>query len=85
MGISLKQNRIALHNLGVTFDAITNLNKAIKYYSEDKAGPAYISFEYASELRKAQIDRAILVTALTAQRDKLVSYLRDLGIEWDIE
>ena len=84
MGISVKEHCIGLANLGVTFDAIRNLNRAITYYSSDKVGPAYISFEY-SILENAQIERSIMVTALKAQRERLIDYLRGIGLDWDIE
>lgn len=82
--ISVKQNKIALLNLRATFDAIENIDKAIAKYSDGSTGPAYIAFEYAN-LENLQIDRELMVTALVGQREKLVSYLRSLGIEWDVE
>ena len=84
MSISIKEHGIELANLGVTFDAIRNLNAAIRLYSIDKPGPAYIKFENTL-LDNAQIERSIMVTALKAQRERLIEYLRGIGLDWDIE
>jgi hypothetical protein len=82
--ISAKEHRVGLSNLGVTFDAIRNLDRAIAYYSIDKPGPAYIAFEH-STIEKAQIERSIMVACLKAQRQRLIDYLNGIGIQWDIE
>lgn len=84
MGISIKEHGIGLANLGHTFDAIRNLNKAIRIYSVDKPGPAYIKFDHEL-IDPAQIERSIMVTALKAQRERLIDYLRSMGLDWDIE
>lgn len=79
--IKLSKNRNALINLGVTVDALEEIDKLIARYSEDKTGPAYCSFEYIGPVNKVQFDRQIIITALKAQRQKLVDYLAGLGIE----
>lgn len=84
MGISIKEHGIGLANLGVTFDAIRNLNAAIRLYSIDKPGPAYIKFENTI-LENAQIERSIMVECLKAQRQRLIDYLISMGLDWDIE
>jgi hypothetical protein len=80
--ITLKDKKTALVNLGVTVDALDNLTDLIKYYSVDKPGPAYVVFNHTScGKSEAQIDRSIMVTALKAQKQKLVDYLATLGID----
>lgn len=80
--ISLKDNRIALMNLAGTIDALENIDELIKEYSEDKPGPAYVTFEFTFENHdKVQFDRAIMVNALYEQREKLTDYLALLGIK----
>ena len=81
--VKLSENRVALINLGTTIEAMENLDKLIKYYSEDKTGPAYVtcgSVNGPGEI-KTQIDRKIMVVCLQAQKQKLVDYLSTLGIE----
>ena len=81
--IKLSENRVALINLGVTINAIDELDTLIKFYSVDKPGPAYCTctnVDGPGEV-KVQIDRKIMVPALQAQRQKLVDYLAGLGIE----
>lgn len=78
--ISLSDNRTALVNLASTIDALENLELLIKTYSEEKAGPAYLTCDYVGDIR-VQFDRSIMVTALEAQRTRLISYLATLGID----
>jgi EAL domain-containing protein (putative c-di-GMP-specific phosphodiesterase class I) len=82
--ISVKENHTALFNLPVTIQAIKDLDVLIAHFSEDKVGPAYVSFKYVSSVDSTQIDRNIMLTALKAQRQRLVEYLATLGIEWDL-
>lgn len=84
MGISVKEKGFELASIGVTFDAIKNLNKAIREYSRPVVGPAYIKFEYTS-LENAQIERSLMVETLMAQRQRLIDYLTSIGLDWDIE
>lgn len=79
--IKLKDNRVALINLGTTIKAIDQLDELILIYSEPTPGPAYVTFEYLDRPMSAQIDRSIMLVALNAQRDKLVEYMASLGIE----
>lgn len=80
--IKLKDNSVPLCNLSVTIDAFKEFNKLIRYYSEDKAGPAYLSARVNYDNYIAiQVDREIMVTALKAQRQKLVDYLTTLHID----
>jgi hypothetical protein len=83
MGISVKEHCVELASIGVTFDAIRNLNEAIREYSRPVVGPAYIKFEH-TVLENAQIERSIMVTALAAQRQRLIDYLTGIGLDWDI-
>lgn len=82
--ISLKDNHTALVNLGVTIRAIEQLDGLIAYYSEDKPGPAYVSFQHSqkhSGSEDIQIDRKIMLVALKEQRQRLVDYMATLGID----
>ena len=82
--ISLKDNKTALYNLQHTIGAIDTLNYLLAEYKQDKAGPAYCSFDYvAADHKNVQFHRSIMVAALEAQKDHLVKYLADLGIEVD--
>lgn len=81
--VKLSDHRVALMNLGVTINAIEEFDTLIKFYSNDKPGPAYCTCTHVDgpgEV-KLQIDRKILVPALQAQRQKLVDYMATLGIE----
>jgi hypothetical protein len=83
--ISVKTNYTALFNLPVTIQAIKDLDIIIEHFSEDKVGPAYVSFKYLSHTaNETQIERSFMLTALKAQRQRLVDYLATLGIEWDL-
>lgn len=79
--IKLKDNRVALMNLGATINAIENLDELIRHYSNPVPGPAYVTFEHLDRPMSVQIDRSIMLVALNAQRDKLVEYMASLGIE----
>ena len=82
--ISLKENKTALMNLNVTIKALDQLDQLIAIYSNGQVGPAYCSFKYLDGIdNKAdvQFDRAIIVSALEAQREKHRTYLATLGIE----
>ena len=81
--IKLKDNRVALLNLGNTIKAIDQLDDLILIYSEPKPGPAYVAFEYLDSPMTTQIDRSIMLVALNAQRAKFVEYMASLGIEVD--
>ena len=81
--IKLSENRTALVNISITIKAIDDFDDLINYYSIDKPGPAYCTFKYVDgpDQVDTQFDRKIIVTALEAQRQKLVDYLATLGIE----
>lgn len=81
--ISVKDNMVSLSNLGVTFNAITNLDDAIAHYSEDKPGPAYLYFKNCPVPEGFQIERGIILVALHRQRHVLIDYLASIGIAWD--
>ena len=81
--VKLSENRVALINLGTTIAAMDDLDVLIKFYSEDKPGPAYVTYTHVDgpgEV-KVQIDRKIMVPALKAQKQRLVDYLATLGVE----
>ena len=80
--IKLKDSRNALLNLPVTIDAIERIDRAIAEYSNGPAvGPAYCTFNINGSAVAVQLDRAIAVTALQAQKQRLVDYLKNLGID----
>ena len=80
--IKLSENRTALVNLKLTIDALDELNLLIDFYKQDKPGPAYCTFEYVDTYaRKVQFDRAVIVEALIAQKERLTTYLEELGID----
>lgn len=81
--IKLSDNRTSLMNLTMTIEALDRIDMLIAEYSESKAGPAYVNFEYVdpSNQPRVQITRPIMVEALKAQRAELANYLATLGIE----
>ena len=81
--ISLADNRTALMNLGTTIKAIDDLDVLIEYYSANKPGPAYCTFEHVDGpgTVRVQFSRGTISDALMNQRDELVAYLETLGIE----
>ena len=81
--ISLKTHKTTLINLECTINALININRLIDVYSADKPGPAYVKFDrgLGHGLVDVQINRAIIVPALKAQREELVKYLATLGID----
>jgi hypothetical protein len=81
--ISLKTHKAALVNLEGTINALINFNRLIDAYSVDKPGPAYVKFDHVlgHGLVDVQINRAIVLPALKAQREELVKYLATLGID----
>lgn len=80
--ISLKDYSVPLSNLHVTIHALKNFNQLINYYSEDAPGPAYLTarIKYNNGI-DFQVDREIIITALKAQRQKLVDYLATMLID----
>ena len=80
--ISLSENRIALMNLPSTIVAMEELETLINFYSVDKPGPAYVRFMHVDGPGEisAQIDRKFILDALVAQHQKIVQYLKTLGI-----
>lgn len=79
--ITLKDHRIALHNLPLTIAALENLDDLIENYSVPLPGPAYVIFDsFRTGDTRVQFDRGIMVYALKSQRAKLTEYLETLGI-----
>lgn len=79
--IALSTNKTALNNLNITLKALENIDALISEYRIDLPGPAYAIFEYLPNTHKVQFNREIIVTALQAQREKLVACLASLGID----
>lgn len=81
--VNLKEKRVELMNLHVTIKAIEQLDYLIDYYSVDKPGPAYCTFKHVDGPGEidCQINRKIVVDGLISQREILVNYLKELGIE----
>lgn len=83
--ISLKENYVGLINLKGTIDAIQSLDELIEYYSVDKPGPAYVTFNHiGSGPIDVQFDRQVMLATLKVQRQKLVDCFAKLGITVDI-
>ena len=81
--IKLEEKRTALINLKLTIDALDTIDTLIKWYSQDKPGPAYCEFNYVDGPGKVsvQFDRKFMIDALKNQRQSLVDYFATLGIE----
>lgn len=80
--IKLSENKVALKGLNTTISALETLDYLIKEYKQAKLGPAYCKFDYvATDHSSVQFDRSIMVEALTKQRQVLVDYLANLGID----
>jgi hypothetical protein len=80
--IKLQEHRVPLLNLGVTIEALEQLNYLIEYFSESKPGPVYVRFRHFADSEPAvQINRDIMVQALQDQRRVLIDYLATLGID----
>jgi hypothetical protein len=81
--ISLKENRIALINLQTTINAIDEIDELIKFYNDStKTAPVYLNVRYYMGLSsELQMDKRIIIHALRAQREVIVNYLADLGID----
>lgn len=80
--IKLSENKTALMNLTGTIEAVGTLDYLIKWYKQIKVGPAYCKLDYVSINHcNVQLDRNIMVEALTKQRQVLVDYLATLGID----
>lgn len=83
--IKLSEHEISLRNLSITINALEELDTLIALNSEDKPGPVYAAFNniVGRDKLTVKFDRAVIVPALKAQREKLVNYLAGLGIEVD--
>lgn len=86
--IKLDEKRTELVNLKTTINALDDIDDLIDHYSADasgvfKPGPAYCMFKYIDGPGEidVQFNRAVILTALQAQRAILVEYLGSLGIE----
>lgn len=80
--IKLKDKITSLMNLEGTIKALRDLNHLIKYYSDGKIGPAYLTARYVGSPEvEFQVDQEFMVPALQAQRESLVAYLATLGID----
>lgn len=64
------------------FDAIDQFEMLLKYYSEDKAGPAYIQCKYVNNNPEIQLDRAIMQTAIRSQLTIYYDSLSAMGITY---
>jgi hypothetical protein len=81
--VNLNEKRVELINLPVTIKALEQFDYLIKYYGVDKPGPAYCVFKHIDGPGEidCQVNRNIMVECLSKQRDILVNYLNELGIE----
>lgn len=80
-----KLNLARINSIQTTMEAIEQIEKLIEYYSVDKPGPAYLSCNNVNyESFDIQIDRKIMLDALTEQMNKLIVSIEDrYGFEYD--
>ena len=86
--ISVKKHYVSLVNLKETLDALERIDRLIACYGVANTvhmGNACVRFDYTSTtgIVDIQFDREIITAALLAQREKLVSHLADLGLNYD--
>ena len=82
MMIKLSENRTALANLALTFQAIDTIQGLIEHCEKDVPGPVHCQFGYLPSCTKdVQFDRKVILDALMQQYDILVNYLADIGID----
>lgn len=81
--IKLSENRVGLINLDLAIQALDDIDELIRIYSENKAGPAYVKFQYDGNEKDVQFARKTIVVALKSQRQVLVDYFENLGIQVD--
>jgi len=80
-----KLNLARINSIQTTMEAIEELEKLIEYYSVDKPGPAYVSCNNVNHVSvDIQIDRKIMVDALTDLMNKLIVNIEErYGFEYD--
>ena len=85
----MKLNLQRLKSIQTTLGAIEDINKAINWYKEDVAGPAYmnVSTPGSNEVVYLQFDRNHFHEFMTARRDHLINHLQERfeGFEYDPE
>lgn len=83
--MTVKLNLARINSIRTTMEAIERTQKLIDFYSEDKSGPAYVTCKnVVHENVELQIDRKIMVNALTEQMNKLILSIEDrYGFEYD--
>jgi len=85
--MTVKLNLARIASIQTTMEAIEKNRKLIEFYSEDKAGPAYVTCTYvAHEPIDIQIDRKIMVKTLTEQMNQYILNIEDrYGFEYDTD
>jgi len=83
--MTVKLNLARLRSIKTTMEAIEKIQKLIDFYSEDKAGPAYVTCKNVGhEHIDIQIDRKIMVKTLTEQMNQYILNIEDrYGFEYD--
>jgi hypothetical protein len=71
-----------IHSAQLLFEAIDQFEILLKYYSEDKAGPAYIQCKYVNNNPEIQLDRSIMTTAIRSQLTVYYDALTAMGITY---
>lgn len=69
-----------LQSIQHLFRAIDQFEVLLKYYNEEKAGPAYLQCKYVHNNPEIQLDRAIMTTAIRSQLTVYHNALTDLGV-----
>ena len=77
--INLTSNQ--LRSVQLLFNAIDEFEMLLKYYSEDKAGPAYLDCNYVNgDSLEIQLDRKIMTTAIRSQLAIYHETLNAMGV-----
>ena len=86
----MKLNLDRLHTIGITLQAIDDLEKTIEWYSDTtKVGPVYVSVKSPSNSSvnsvEIQFDRADYIAFAQARIQHLIDHLKDRfeGFEYD--
>lgn len=76
--MTVKLNLACIRSIQTTMEAIERTQKLIDFYSEDKAGPAYVTCNNVGhESIDIQIDRKTMVIALKTQINQFVRSIEE--------
>ena len=72
-----------LRSVQLLFNAIEQYETLLKFYSENKPGPAYLDCNYVNgDSLEIQLDRAIMTTAIRSQLTMYHDALTDMGVTY---